>query len=140
MKLSKRARYGTLALVDLALHAGKRPVKLEDIAARQQISLRYLAQLVRPLVVGGVIKTVRGPTGGIMLARGAESINLSEVITLLEGSLAFVKCVDDPQTCPRSPSCVTRGAWVKITAGFDGMLRSTSLKDLAEECKKVDCM
>ena len=140
MRLSKRARYGTLALVDLALYQGHQPVKLNEIAERQQISLRYLAHLIHPLVAAGIVKTVRGPSGGIMLARSSDSINFAEIIEILEGSLAFVKCVDDPHSCARSPSCVTRRAWLKLTAGFDKMLRSTSLKDLAEECNKMECL
>ncbi len=140
MKLSKRARYGTLALVDLALHQGQRPIRLNDIAERQLISLRYLEHLVQPLVSGGIIKTVRGPSGGLMLARPSDQINLAEIIKLLEGSLAFVKCVDDEQLCARSSSCITRSIWVKLTENFDDMLRSMSLKDLAEECEKVDCL
>ena len=106
MKLSTRGQDGTRALLDLALHQGEEPILLKDIARRQQISLRYLEQLMSPLITGGIVRSTRGPKGGVSLARTPEEITLSEVIRFLEGSVAPVECVSNPGTCPRSTICL----------------------------------
>jgi Rrf2 family protein len=136
MKLSTRGRYGTRALLDLALHGGKEPVPLKDIAQRQQISLLYLEHLITPLVAAGMIRSTRGARGGVCLARSPEEIKLSEVVGLLEGSIAPVDCVNDPRACPRSDSCVTRDIWVELKEAMDGVLESKTLHDLVEMQKK----
>ena len=80
MKLSKRGRYATWALLDLAFNQGEGSVVLKDIARRQQISLRYLDHLVTPLVAAGIMRSTRGPTGGVSLVKAPEEIKLSEAI------------------------------------------------------------
>jgi Rrf2 family cysteine metabolism transcriptional repressor len=136
MKLSTRTRYGTRALLELALHGGKGPVFLKDIAKEQQISLAYLEHLVTPLIAGGIIRSVKGPKGGISLARKPEDIKLSEITRLLEGSLAPVECIEHPDICERADSCVTREIWGEMKAAMDGVLESVTLKDLADRQKK----
>ncbi len=136
MKLSTKGRYGTRALLDLALHNTEEPVLLRDIAQRQQISLPYLEQLVTPLRAGGLVRSTRGIKGGISLARPAEDIRLSEVIHLLEGPTAPVACVNDPKLCDRSEFCVTRDIWSELKNAIDGVLGSTTLHDLVERQKK----
>ncbi|HEY96516.1 MAG TPA: Rrf2 family transcriptional regulator, partial [Dehalococcoidia bacterium] len=69
MKLSTKGRYGTRALLEIALHEGNSPVQLKDIAKNQQISLPYLEQLIRPLIAGGYIRSTTGPKGGVTLAK-----------------------------------------------------------------------
>ena len=135
MKLSARGRYGTRALLDLALHGGKEPVPLKDIAQRQQISLLYLEHLIAPLVAAGMIRSTRGARGGVWLARSPQEIRLSEVIGLLEGSIAPVDCVNDPKACPRSELCVTRDIWGELKKAMDGVLESITLQDLVERQK-----
>ena len=90
MKLSTRGRYGTRALIDIALHQEEQPIPLKDIARRQQFSLTYLEQLVGYLIGDGIIRSTRGAGGGVSLARPPAEIKLSEVISSLEGSLAAV--------------------------------------------------
>ena len=99
MKLSTRTRYGTRALLELALHKGEGPIFLKDIARQQQISLPYLEHLVAPLIAGGIIRSTKGPRGGISLARNPEDIKLSEITQLLEGSVAPVECINNPDVC-----------------------------------------
>ncbi|MFC2041071.1 RrF2 family transcriptional regulator [Chloroflexota bacterium] len=130
MKLSTKGRYGTRALLDIALHQEDGPVSLRNIARRQQISLPYLEHLVAPLIDGGIIRSTRGIGGGVSLAKSPEEIKLSEVIGLLEGSLALVKCVTDPTVCNRSEFCVTRDLWSELKTAMDGVLESTTLQDL----------
>ena len=132
MKISTKGRYGTRALLDLALHPGNEPAQLKHIAQRQEIPLQYLEHLITPLKAGGLVRSTRGPKGGISLTRPPREIKLSDVIHLLEGSLAPVECVDDPTACSRSNSCVTREVWIELKKAMDGILDSTTLQDLVE--------
>jgi len=136
MKLSTRTRYGTRALLELALHKDRGPVLLKDIARQQQISLPYLEHLVAPLIAGGLIRSTKGPKGGISLAREPGKIKLSEITQLLEGPMAPVECVINPEVCKRSGACAARDVWGRLKEVMDGVLESTTLKDLAEEQKK----
>jgi len=136
MKLSTRTRYGTRALLELALHRGEGPVFLKDIAGKQQLSLAYLEHLVAPLIAGGIIRSTKGPRGGVTLARKPEEIKLSEITRLLEGSVAPVACVDRPEVCNRSDTCVTREIWGRMKEAMNGVLESTTLQTLVERQKK----
>jgi Rrf2 family transcriptional regulator, cysteine metabolism repressor len=138
MRLSTRGRYGTRALLDLALHHGEGLVLLKDIAQRQEISLPYLEHLITPLLAGGIIRSTRGAQGGISLLKHPREIKLSEVILLLEGSLAPVQCVNHPEICSRSDICVTRDIWIEIKKATDGVLETTTLQDLVERQKQKE--
>jgi Rrf2 family protein len=130
VKLSTRTRYGTRALLELALHKGKDPMSLKDIARQQQISLPYLEQLIAPLIAGGIIRSTKGPKGGITLARKPGDIKLSEITHLLEGSVAPVECIDNPEVCKRSEFCATRDIWSELKDVMDDFLQATTLQDL----------
>jgi len=138
MKLSTRGRYATRTLLDLALHQRDRPVQLKDIARRQQISLGYLEHLITPLIAGGIVQSIRGARGGVWLVKTPEEIRLSDVIQLLEGSMAPVACVDNPGICSRSTFCVTRDIWCELKKAMDDVLESTSLQDLVERHRKKE--
>ena len=133
MKISTRARYGTRALLDLALHEGHEPVLLRDIAERQEISLNYLEHLIAPLVARGMVRSTRGARGGVWLAMSPRNIRLSEIIQLFEGSTAPVECVDKPEVCNRSKSCATLDVWREVKSAIDGVLESITLQDLVEK-------
>jgi len=132
MKLSTRGRYATRALLDLALHQGEEPTPLKDIAQRQQISVHYLEHLITPLIRGGILLSTRGARGGVWLTKTPEEIRLNEVIQLVEGSLAPVECVNNPDICNRSASCVTRDVWDEMKRAMNGVLESITLQDLVE--------
>ena len=132
MKLSTRARYGTKALLELSLHWGEGSVLLKDIAQRQQIPLPYLQQLIGPLVKEGIIKTTRGARGGISLLKSPKEVILSEVIQLLEGSIAPAACVDNPELYPRSDICVTHDIWAEVKKAICGVLESTTFENLVK--------
>ncbi len=136
MKLSTKGRYGTRVLLDLALHWGEGPVLLKDIARRQEISLPYLEHLIAPLVAGRIVKSARGPRGGVSLLKRPEEIRLSEVIQLLEGSIAPVECANNPKAYPRAPLCVTHDVSDELRRAIDGVLESTTLQDLVERQKQ----
>jgi len=135
MKLSTRGRYGTRALLELALHYGEGPVPLKDIARSQQISLQYLEHIITPLVAAGIIRSTPGARGGVWLARPPQEVKLSGVIELLEGSMAPVECVNNPEICDRSELCVTRDIWSELKKVMNGVLESTTLQDLVERQK-----
>ena len=130
MKLSTRSRYGVRALLDIAVHSSTEPVRLKEIASRQEVSLSYLEHIIGPLISGGILRSTRGPGGGISLLRKPEDIPLREVMSLLEGSLSAADCVLHPEVCARSALCATRGLWGELAEAMDSVLRSRTLADL----------
>ena len=140
MKLSTRARYGTRALLDLAIHQSEKPVSLKDIAKRQQLSLQYLEHLMTPLIAAGMVRSVRGPKGGVLLVKPPEQILLSDIIQLLEGSIAPVDCVDNPKLCSRSGMCVTRDIWDEVKKAVEGVLEGTTLQSMIERQERKNTL
>ncbi|MDY6911426.1 MAG: Rrf2 family transcriptional regulator [Chloroflexota bacterium] len=132
MKISTRGRYGTRALLDIAINQNNGPVALKSIAAREQISLYYLERIIASLVKAGFLNSIRGPKGGVVLGKPPHQIRLSDVVLMLEGSLAPVECIDDPETCPRVEACVTCDLWSNVKRAVDGVLESVTLQDLVE--------
>jgi len=137
MKLSTKTRYGTRAILDLAVHYGEGPILVKDIARRQGISKKYLDHIITALKTAGLVKSFRGAHGGYVLAKDPSSIKLSEVIQALEGPLAPVDCVDDPSICPRSPYCITIEVWTSIKRAIFNVLDSFTLQDLVDKQKKA---
>ncbi len=138
MKLSTKGRYGTRALLELALHQGAGPILVKDVAQRQEIPLQYLEHLMTPLIRGGIVRSARGARGGVWLAKLPQEIRLSEVIQLLEGSIAPAECVINPEVCSRSRLCVTRDIWSEMKEAMNGVLESTTLQDLVERHRKKE--
>lgn len=136
MRFSTKGRYGVRAMLDIALNSAEGPVLMRDIAARQGISAQYLEHLISPLIKAGLMRSMRGARGGLFLAKQPEDIILSEVIEILEGSLAPVECVDNPRVCERSSSCVTRDLWQDMKNAALGVLSSVTLRDLMERHQK----
>jgi Rrf2 family protein len=128
MKLSTKGRYGTRAMVDIALHS--EPSMLKDIANRQGISPKYLDRILSSLRKAGLIKNIRGKDGGYLLTRPASTITLKEVITAVEGPLRYVGCVDDPDSCERSLVCCAREVWEKLKDAAEAVLETTTLETL----------
>jgi len=135
MKISTKGRYGTRVMLELANHWGKGPIQLKEIAKNQQLSLYYIEHLIAPLVAAGLVKTARGSSGGIWLAKPPREIKVSELITLFEGSTAPVECVNDPGICGRSDFCVTRDIWADVKKAVDEVLESVTLQELVEKQK-----
>jgi len=137
MKISTRARYGARAVIDIALHEGEQPVKLKDVARRQQLSVHYLQQLILPLKTAGLVRTTPGIHGGVRLGKQPQEISLSNLIQALEGSIAPVECVDEPEWCSRAPVCITRNVWVKVKNSITETLDSITVQDLVDEQKNL---
>ena len=138
MKLSTRGRYGTRLMVDLAQHYVDGPIPLGEIAKRQDLSAKYLEQLIILLKGTGLIRSTRGRRGGYMLARKPKEINLGEIIETLEGKLAIVDCVVDPDLCDRSDECPTRGIWVGMTDLLKKQLFSLNLEDVVQKTVPIE--
>jgi Rrf2 family protein len=135
MRLSTRGRYGVRFMLDLALHYGKEPVVLKELAERQNISAKYLDQLVGGLRKAGLVKTKRGIRGGFRLAKPPEKINLVEVVETVEGPINVVNCVAHPDGCPRSMECVTRDVWENVANAIKKELSQVSLADMVDRQK-----
>ena len=133
MKLSTRVRYGTRALLDLAIHYNNEPVQLKDIAHRQDISLNYLEQIIAPLIRAGIVRSIRGARGGVQLAKQKQEVKLSDVVRILEGSISPAECVENPKSCSRSSYCATFDIWSEMKQAMDNILESTTLQDLVEQ-------
>ena len=130
MKLSTRSRYGTRMMADLAQHYADGPVRMGDIAERQNISIKYLEQLIIPLKKMRLIKSSRGPKGGHMLARPPEEITVGEIVRVLEKGFNLTRCIDIPEVCDRSPECRTRTIWERATQAMYNELESVTLSQL----------
>jgi Rrf2 family cysteine metabolism transcriptional repressor len=135
MKLSTKGRYGLRAMLDLALNGDNGPITIHAIAQRQEISERYLEQLLIPLKQAGMVKSVLGSQGGYVLGRAPQDISVGDIIRVMEGPLAPVECVSElnPDECKRADMCVTRIIWAKLRDSITEILDSYSLLDLANE-------
>jgi len=138
MKLSTKGRYGTRAMLDVALHCREGPVRLTDIARRQQLSKKYLEHLISRLEAAGLLRSIRGAGGGISLARLPSDIKLSEILHTLEGPIALVECVDNPERCPRSSSCATRDIWMQMGQLLGVFVESKTLEDLCRQQREKE--
>src|SRR5208337_2269367 len=135
MKLSTRGRYGVRLMLDLALHEGDGPVTLKDIAARQEISEKYLSNLIPLLKNAGFVHSVRGSQGGYTLARPPRDITLKDILLVLEGSMCLVECTEKPMLCQRSGDCLVRDVWSEVTGKMFEALESFTLESLIERQK-----
>ncbi len=135
MKLSTRTRYGMRAIIELAQHQGKRPLQLKLIAERQDISVKYLEQLMSLLRSAGFVRSVRGSKGGYVLARPADQIKLSEIFRCLEGPVTTAECTEDESYCERAADCVAREVWKRVETAIHGVLDSIKLSDLVQQAK-----
>ena len=135
MKLSTRTRYAVRAIIELAQNDGKRPLQLKIIAKRQDISVKYLEQLMTSLRSGGFVRSVRGSKGGYVLAKPPEQITLNEVLYCLEGPISTVECVENEDYCGRAADCAARQVWAKVEQAIDNVLKSITLKDIVDQTK-----
>lgn len=133
MKLSTRSRYGARILVDLARHNGQGPVQIGEISKRQDISVKYLEQLIRPLKQASMVTSVRGPKGGHVLAKNPKNITLGQIVRLFEGQTELVECISKPEQCNMSDDCQVRLAWKEATRVLYEKLDSTTISDLMQD-------
>ena len=133
MKVSTKGDYGVRALIELAHRYGQGPVQSAEIASRQEVPEPDLDQLLTTLRRAGFIRSVRGPQGGHALIRQPGELRLSEVMVALEGSLAPLACVDDPDACTKTGGCVQREVWERVRDATREILEHVTIGDLAEK-------
>ena len=139
MKLSTRGRYGLRAMIDMVQCNDQGPIPTRTIAKRQDISERYLEQLMVPLKRAGLVKSVRGSQGGYILSKSPDKITAGDIIRVLEGPIAPVECVNEtnPEACDRADYCVTRVLWSKVRDSITEVLDSYTLTELAQVSQKL---
>ena len=133
MRLTTRSSYGMRALIDMATSYGaQRPVSLKDISRREEISCVYLEQIFNKLKKCGVVKSVRGPKGGYLLARDPAEVSALEVVAAVEDSYSGSKCLCGKPACERAHMCASKQMWDEVTREARKALGRFSLKRLAE--------
>jgi len=137
MRLSTRSRYGVRLMLALAVNKQKKPVFLKDIAGSEEISEKYLSQIIIPLKAKGLVTTFRGAHGGYLLSKPASEISLRDIIEPLEGDLCLVDCVNNPGVCDRSNECATREVWDELSSLLLNFLDTFTLEDLINKSKKI---
>lgn len=137
MKISTKGRYALRMLVDLAEHENCGFVALKDIAERQNISKKYLEQIIPILGKSDILKTTRGSQGGYMLSRSPDKYTVGEILRLTEGSLAPVDCLNqEPNECERSAECATLPVWQGLYRVINDYLDSITLQDILDKQKE----
>ncbi len=138
MRLSTRSRYGVRLMLALAMNKSKEPVFLKDIANSEEISEKYLSQIIMPLKAKGLVTTFRGAHGGYLLGKPASEITLREIIEPLEGDLCLVDCVSNPGICDKATACATRQVWDEMSSILLGFLDTFTLEDLIKKSRKIN--
>lgn len=135
MKLSTKGRYGVRMMIDLAAHYGEGPVLLRDIAKRQEISEKYLSNLIHPLKSTGLLEATRGVHGGYVLGKAPSEITMKEIVQVVEGPICLVDCVEKPALCSRVSHCVSHDLWREAAEGISLVLDKYTLADMVERQK-----
>ncbi|MBN2427084.1 MAG: Rrf2 family transcriptional regulator [Deltaproteobacteria bacterium] len=137
MRLSTKAQYAVRAMVSLALlYEEGKPVSIKDIAKKEDLSLNYLEQLFAMLRRNQIVKSVRGPGGGYVLARDACDIRVDEIIDSVEETLVPVSCMEKNGECGCFEKCVTRNIWQGLGERIRNFLASITLEELIQEARK----
>jgi len=132
MKLTSKGRYAVTAMLDLALHAGNRPVTLAGISERQGISLSYLEQLFTRLRKHGLVSSTRGPGGGYSLSRSAHDIPVAEVVAAVDESVDATRC-GGKGDCQGGQRCLTHDLWSELSEQVYAFLSGISLGQLVDQ-------
>jgi Rrf2 family iron-sulfur cluster assembly transcriptional regulator len=136
MRMSTKAQYAVRALVSLNLSNTGEPVSIKDISERENISLNYLEQLFVKLRRGEIVRSIRGPGGGYMLARPAADIRVDQIIDTVEETLVPVSCMDADGNCKCTTECATQAVWQGLGSQIRNFLASMTLEDLTIEGRR----
>ncbi len=139
MKLSTKGRYGLRAMVDLAENSEEGPVSIQSIASRQELSEKYLEQLLGMLKKAGLVTSVRGHQGGYRIAGDMAAISAGDILRALEGELTPVDCAGfkEDSSCKAAKSCVTKYVWKRINDSLEEAVDSITLKELVEQSRSM---
>lgn len=136
MKISTKGRYAIRLMLDIAKYSAGGNVSLKDVSARQDISLKYLEQIVNMLSRAGLVRSQRGAQGGYRIGRNAEEITVGDILRVTEGDIAPVSCLEaEENTCPRAADCLTLPFWEGLYSVINEYLDNTTLADLLKNKK-----
>lgn len=131
MKISTKGRYAVRLMLDIAQHSAAGNVSLKDVSERQDISLKYLEQIVNMLCKAGLLRSQRGAQGGYKMLRKPEEYTIGDIIRVTEGTMAPVSCLEDKENqCPRANQCQTVKFWTGLYNAVNNYLDGTTLADL----------
>ncbi len=137
MKVSTQSRYGVRAVFDIAYNSSGKPCQVKEIAERQALSPRYIEQIFQKLKRAGIVKGVRGPSGGYCLAKEPEKISVGDIVRAAEGEVELVSCLRPAKgrkkACDRIDRCMVRDVWAEGTARLMAYLDSVSIAELCRE-------
>ncbi len=137
MKISTRGRYALRLMLTLAMNETDQYMTIKSISQQQEISGKYLEQIITVLNRAGYVKSVRGAQGGYKLARPAQDYTVGMILRLIEGSLVPVACMEtDQNTCPRCSQCVTLDIWEQLNEAINSVVDHITLADLVEKQKQ----
>ena len=138
IRLSTKGRYGTRLMVSLAqhYHNGRESIILKKISDAEDISIRYLEQIIIPLKIAKLVKSIRGAGGGYILARHPSDIKLREILLALEGACCLVECVDDEDYCDKIKECAAYDIWKSASSLLKDYFENTTLENLVEISEK----
>ena len=138
MKISTRSQYGLRLMLELALSYGKGPQFLRHIATNQELSEKYLSQIILPLKAGGLVRSLRGAHGGYMLEREPSRITVSEIVRLLDGEFTLAECITNPAACRLVARCSTKTVWRKAGEAMEATLKGITLEDLVQDQRAME--
>jgi Rrf2 family protein len=132
IKLSTKGRYGTRLMVNLARHysSGQEAIILKHVSEEEGISIRYLEQIIIPLKIAKLVKSIRGAGGGYILARKPSEIKLCDILHALEGSCSLVECLEDETYCEKISTCGTYEIWKGATDLLRGYFDRITLEEV----------
>ncbi len=130
MRISTKGRYAIRLMIDLGMHDTGDPVRLKDVARRQEVSEKYLEQIISVLHKAGFVRSIRGPQGGYTLSREPAEYTAGMILRLTEGSLSPVECVRDASLCGRKDSCATYLLWSRLDTAINDVVDNITLADL----------
>ncbi|MDD2971376.1 MAG: Rrf2 family transcriptional regulator [Lachnospiraceae bacterium] len=137
MKISTRGRYAVRVMLDLATNNNGEYIKVKQIAKRQEISEKYLEQIIAVLNKAGYVKSVRGAQGGYKIAKEPQNYTVGMILRLTEGSLSPVACLDDEKNeCDRCDTCETLTVWKQLNDAINGVVDHVTIADLVENQEK----
>lgn len=123
-------------MLDLALHPDERSVMLKDIAKRQDVSEKYLSQIIIPLKSAGFVTSIRGAHGGYTLAKDPSEITLKGIVEAVEGEVTIIDCIRERKHCKRADSCTMRDVWCRLDETIGNFLAGITLKTLALDAQR----
>ena len=134
MRISTKGRYALRLMLDIAMNdAEGKPVRVKDIAKRQEVSGKYLEQIVSVLTKAGYLRSIRGPQGGYLLTKRPDEYTVGMILRLTEGSLSPVDCLEEgAPVCNRMDSCTTILLWRKLDDAIRGVVDHVTLQDLVD--------